>query len=174
MGFFSDLLKCQAKKAIKNIIDDAISKVTDNNNNPAPAPNAVSKTPTELLRERLKAAFASQFPAYEVKENISSLAPAGRAYTYGLYSDGQPKAFFMIMLDKNDYRKKEVVLSKNAALEAGIPYMNFMPYLPNTPEYIAKKENWIIFLNYKLENGHFGQAEEEQVREFLCQYKHLF
>ena len=87
----------------------------------------------------------NQFSDYEIRTEISASefnAPAGaKDYSYGLYYNGYPKALIMILDDRNHYRKKEVILAREAAEHLGIPYMNFMPHLPNKKNYIYERIN---------------------------------
>lgn len=91
----------------------------------------------------LETIIAEEFSEYELRRNVPASEMTSnsqaRDYSFGLYLDGSPKAFIMIMKDKNDYRKKDVVLAKQAAESNGIPYMNFMMHLPNEPEYISNR-----------------------------------
>ena len=95
------------------------------------------------LRLRLETIIAEEFSEYELRKEIPAAEmtsyDGAKDYSYGLYLNGTPKAFIMIMENKNHYMKKEVVLAKQAAEQSGIPYMNFMPHLPNTPEYISNR-----------------------------------
>ena len=87
----------------------------------------------------------NQFSDYEVRTEIPASefnAPAGaKSYSYGLYYNGYPKALVMVLDDRNHYRKKEVILARETAEQHGIPYMNFMPHLPNEKDYIYERIN---------------------------------
>lgn len=92
---------------------------------------------------KLETIAAEEFSEYELRKDIpaSEMTSDGNArdYSYGLYLKGYPKAFIMIIENRNDYRKKDVVLAKQAAEQGGIPYMNFMMHLPNEPKYISNR-----------------------------------
>ncbi len=103
----------------------------------------LADTPKNELTATLEDIIAAEFSEYELRKDIPvtelDIFAKGRAYSYGMYLNGSPKAFIMIMKDRNDYRSLPVVLAKQEAEKNGIPYMNFMPHLPNEPEYIINR-----------------------------------
>ncbi len=96
------------------------------------------------LAEKLENTFATEYSNYTVRKDVPATEIAGsraaRNYTYGLYDCyGQPAAFIMLMVDRNDYARNAVRLAKEAAENQRIPYMNFMYHLPNEQSYISDR-----------------------------------
>lgn len=95
------------------------------------------------LRERLEEVIRNEWSEYELRREIpaSELGAdfGAKKYSYGLYYNGQPKAMMMVLTDRNEYRKKSVMLSKDACYEKGVAYMNFMSHLPNRSDYISRR-----------------------------------
>lgn len=120
MGFFEKLFKSEVKKIISK-----------------------NNAKRSGLSEKLEYVAANSFPEYELRKEISaSEMGAGheaKNYSYGLYKNGEPKAFMMIISDRNQYRKKEIRLAKEAAEWNGVPYMNFFSHLPNEETYIDER-----------------------------------
>lgn len=158
MGFFSDLIKRETKKIMSDVVDNAIGdtfkKPVSETSTSAGMNGKISSDSRKRresgereLRKRLEQIFAEEWADYEVRKNVPAselnAQPEAKTYSYGIYWCGQPKAMIMILTDRNQYRKKEVRLAGDACRMNGIPYMNFMSYLPNTCEYISKrlKEN---------------------------------
>lgn len=161
MGFFSDLIKRETKKIMSDVVDNAIGDTFKK-------PISETSTPADMngrgssdspkrresgeskLRARLEQILADEWADYEIKKQVppSELGEhsKAKAYSYGIYRYGQPRAMIMILTDRNQYRRKEVLLAKEACERNGIPYMNFMSHLPNTSEYISNhlKENILL------------------------------
>lgn len=141
MSFFSNLLKSEARKVISAAVDSGVSELLGN------AKSVVSNEADcggeAGLRNRLEAVFAEEWGSYEVRRQVPADtfgAPEGAwAYSYGLYKEGQPKAMFMVLNNKNHYKRKGVLAARSACLENGVAYMNFMSYLPNHREYISER-----------------------------------
>lgn len=143
MGFLDNLLKREARKVISAAVDSGVSELLGN------AKTAGSKEREKEcggeagLRSRLEAVFTEEWGSYEVRRQVPADtfgAPEGaRAYSYGLYKEGQPKAMFMVLNNKNHYRSKGVLEAQSACLKSGVVYMNFMSYLPNRREYISER-----------------------------------
>lgn len=131
MGLLSNLLK----------VISSVSTTTPASNSVHTAHNMHSAN--NPLRDKLESIIASEFSEYELRKDIPASEmtsnSGARDYSYGLYLNGSPKAFIMIMKDRNDYKKRDVVLARQAAESNGIPYMNFIPHLPNEPEYISNR-----------------------------------
>lgn len=158
MGFFSDLIKRETKKIMSDVVDNAIGdtfKKPVSETSTSRGRNGKSSSDSRKrqesgereLRKRLEQIFAEEWADYEVRKNVPASelnAQSGaRAYSYGLYWCGQPKAMIMVLTGRNEYRKQDVCMAYNACKMNGIPYMNFMSHLPNMPEYISQrlKEN---------------------------------
>lgn len=145
MGLLSSLLKSEARKLASNVVSDMISStITDTAPVKRPDVRETKEAGGEKgLRERLETVIGQEWSDYELRKKVPAAEIGAqwgaRAYSYGLYRNGQPKAMIMILTDRNHYRKKDVVLAREACEEKGIPYMNFMSHLPNRTEYISKR-----------------------------------
>ncbi len=168
MGFLDNLFGKETQKAISNALGSVISEVNDLVNDVTDAVNQQTngtaasnqsngrsvqnqpvspvrkKSLTEReLRSRLEKIFSEEWSSYEVRKDIPSsefnAGEGARPYSYGLYLDGQPKALFMILTNRNHYKLSAVVKSQKASQEQNIPYMNFMTYLPNDIDYISQR-----------------------------------
>lgn len=141
MGFFSNLLKKEAQK----IISDKIDSFSEAWNPQSGMDNQMSDEEggESGLRKRLEAVVAREYSDCELRREVPAsemCAGAGaKNYSYGLYRNGAPIAFMMVMEDRNHYKKKEVCLAQEAARQFRIPYMNFMSHLPNRTEYISNR-----------------------------------
>lgn len=96
------------------------------------------------LRRRIEKIIAEEWPGYELRKNVPSgvmEAPsdAREFYSYGVYRDNVPKAMIMILKDNNAYCRRDVRLARMACELKKIPYMNFMDYMENRPEYISQR-----------------------------------
>ncbi len=157
MGFLDNLLKGEVKKAVGNLVGAAINETLNNNTTYNSQPErSFSNTSTSKkkneeadLRAKLESIIASEYTEYELRREIPASeigADLGaKSYSYGLYLNGSPKAFIMIMKDRNHYRSLEVRLAQDAAYAGGIPYMNFMKHLPNEVSYISDRLRKNIF-----------------------------
>ncbi len=143
MGFLTNLLKKEAQKLASEVVSDVVSDFMPGSNVSKPVTKKKEQGGERGLRERLEEVFSQEWSDYELRRNISAVElggqPEARAYSYGLYQNGEPKAMFMVLNDRNHYRKKDVVLARKACEEKGIPYMNFMSHLPNRTEYISQR-----------------------------------
>lgn len=96
------------------------------------------------LRRRIEKIIAEEWPGYELRKDVPSSvmgAPMGaRAfYSYGIYWGESPKAMIMILNNNNAYCRKDVRLARMACEQKKVPYMNFMDYMENRPEYISQR-----------------------------------
>ena len=86
--------------------------------------------------------LAADFPGYEVQEDVSPTLIGGAGkflnYTLGIYKDGDPKLFIMVIDGKND-RLRTYRWSKEQAEKAGIPMINFIEKSPNRYWYISER-----------------------------------
>lgn len=163
MGFLDNLLKKEVRKSVSNILTKAIDTVGDS------ISDAISSAPTSgqasavqtsgskargteaVVRERIEEIIARDFPSLELRRDVPAsemnAQTGARNYTYGLYLDGQPKAMIMLLDEDNHnlYRNSKITKAKRACESAGVPYMNFMLYMSNRPEYIAERfKNTIV------------------------------
>lgn len=104
------------------------------------------------VRKSIEEIIARDFPSLTIRKDVPAsemFAEAGaRNYTYGLYLDGQPKAMIML-LDKDNhnlYRHSTIKKAQRACEDQRVPYMNFMLYMSNRPEYIAERFQETIVL----------------------------
>lgn len=134
MGFFSNFIKGEVKKTFNSIAENIKNSNLYKNSSPSYDGD---------VRSKIEGIIASDFPEYELRKEVSAsetnAAPGAKDYSYGIYLNNIPKAYIMIMEDHNHYRKAEVRLAREAAERNNIPYMNFMPYLPNEYSYVAER-----------------------------------
>ena len=99
-------------------------------------------TTTMPVMTRISNILRTEYPEYEVKNNILPYTIGGkgmfRPYTYGLYLNGEPKAFIMVT-DHNKEVRRAFRWSKEEAEKNGIPFINFLTQFPNTEEYIKNR-----------------------------------
>lgn len=154
MGLLRDLLKKETKKLVSEVVESVMDGGTkggvsgqESSFGQMAHSSRTRYGGVESLRKRLEAVIENEYSDYELRREIPALQigaePGARNYSYGLYQNGRPKAFMMILENRNHYRKREVVLAREAALASKIPYMNFMSHLPNETDYISNrlKEN---------------------------------
>lgn len=169
MGFLTNLLKSEARKIVSDVVDNVVDNTLgqavrgqENRNTAATSSRtssysgsvaraSASKAALESgeagLRANLENVLSSEWSSFEVRREIPASelgAPEkARAYSYGLYENGQPKAMFLVVTDKNHYLNSAARLAQTACKANGIPCLNFFSHLPNTTEYISQrlKEN---------------------------------
>lgn len=161
MGFLDSLLKRETRKIISSVVDNVVDGVTDKiRNGQNSGGTAGVKTvsgvvdPEEdcygevaVIRARVEKVFSEEWSGYEVRRDIPAAemgAPEGsRAYSYGLYLEGQPKAMVMLLDGGADYKRKNVVMSHKACEQKGVFCMNLLRHMPNRRSYISQrlKEN---------------------------------
>ena len=94
------------------------------------------------LADKLYEVLRDEFPEYVVNENVSpeTLGGTGRfmRYSYGVYKDGQPKLFIMI-INNNTCAMREYRWSKEQAEKAGVTLINFRLNEPNSVMYIRDR-----------------------------------
>jgi len=94
------------------------------------------------VADKIRDIIASEFPAYELRENVSptTLGGTGRFmdYSFGVYEAGQPKLFMMIV-GKTTCAHREYRWSKEQAEAAGVPMINFVEHYPNKIDYIVNR-----------------------------------
>lgn len=167
MGFLDSLLKKETRKIISGVVDSVVDSVTDNIRNTqrsgssagtntvisSAGTNTVSSSADAdeedcsykdaVLRARVEKVFSEEWSGYEVRRDIPATemgAPEGsRAYSYGLYLQGQPKAMVMLLGDGSDYKRKAVVLSHKACEQKGVFCMNLLEHMPNRRLYISQR-----------------------------------
>ena len=145
MGFFSNLLKGEARKLISNAVDKAVDGFTQNKeiNKVIPVNPDLQAKGEKGLRARFEQIVATDFAAYELRKDIPASEPDAVGYTYGLYKGGMPCAFINVISDRNLYKKPPYVKAKQASVSRGVPHMNFFSHMPNEMGYISNrlKEN---------------------------------
>lgn len=168
MGFFDNLFKGEAKKFVSNVVGNVLDNVADelrgnngsSNNNAGRINNSVNNgnnssmsskggSGERMLRSRLEGVMEAEYSDYELRRNVTASelgAEYGAAdYSYGLYRAGAPAALFMVIDDRNLYRKKCMRLSREAAKAQGVPCMSFFSHLPNETGYISDRLRKNIF-----------------------------
>lgn len=84
----------------------------------------------------------ADFPEYELKADVSPATIGGTGrfmnYSLGIYKDGQPKLFIMILVG-NNYRLRTYRWSKEEAEKNHIPMINFIEASPNRYWYIKER-----------------------------------
>lgn len=159
MGFFDNLLKNAVNKSVSDVLTKAINIVSDSisstDQTSAAHPSKTKMRGTEVVvRARIEEIIARDFPSLELRRDVPAYEiyayaeDGAQNYTYGLYLDGQPKAMIMLLDEDNHnlYRSSKITKAKRACENACIPYMNFMLYMSNRPEYITERFKNTILL----------------------------
>ena len=171
MGFLENLLKKESRKIISGVMDAVADTVADSvkdaigqagnkqssqsvkqtKHSEAVQKNADEEDccfSEEIVEERIRKILASDFAGMELKKKIASNEiGAGHLswnYTYGVYKDGAPVAMVNVLDNKNDYKRKIVLQSRQACADAGIGYVHFLLHLPNRSSYIKEQLKKII------------------------------
>lgn len=168
MGFLTNLLKNEAKKIVSDVVDNVVDNTlgqavrgqenqttattsstagnTTSNSGKAAAAGtskAAVGSGESGLRTNLESVLSSEWSDFEVRREIPASelgAPErARAYSYGLYKNGQPKAMFLVVTDKYHHLNGAARQAQTACKAKGIPCMNFFSHLPNTTEYISQR-----------------------------------
>ncbi|MCL1866352.1 MAG: hypothetical protein FWF82_02965 [Oscillospiraceae bacterium] len=81
--------------------------------------------------------LSSEFSQYEVRENIplSEFGKEGRAYDFGLYQNGEAKAF-IVLSEHNRTRNHPYWNSEKNAKEMNVPFINFFTHMANEKSYV--------------------------------------
>ncbi len=91
---------------------------------------------------KIKEVLAADFADYEVFEDVSPTMIGGTGkfmnYSIGVYKDGAPKLFIMIIGQKTN-RLRLYRWSKEQAEKAGVPMINFVGHYPNRYWYIKER-----------------------------------
>jgi hypothetical protein len=97
---------------------------------------------SEDVRDKLLKVLAEEFPACEVRENVSPLTIGAWGkpmnYSMGVYKDGAP-ALFIMFCGKNTTRLRAYRWAKEAAAKAGVPMINFVRDWPNRYWYLKER-----------------------------------
>lgn len=164
MGFLENLFRREVRKvisdAVDTVVDDALKNAfgKDGENSGTNAGSSTGGTKQEnkaatkqennsgerLLRQRIEEIAARDWAEYELRQQVPSSqvgAPEGAEpfFEYGFYQGGVLVAVIKILKDNNAHCRKSVRLAQQACREHQIVYMNFMSYMMNRPEYIAKR-----------------------------------
>ncbi len=162
MGFLSNLLQREAKRAISqtvrqtmghvvqkgvdtitNAIDDKVPSSTTENSR-FPVSSAKRKASGEsLLRSRLEQIIATEWSGYELKKNVApeylNAPENAKKYSYVMYQNNIPKAAFLIVTSTAHHIPSGARIAKNSADAQGIPCLYFMSHLPNEEDYISQR-----------------------------------
>lgn len=167
MGFLSNLISRETRRAVNKVVDQAVDKGFDKlqknlfqqsyaSPQPAestpqsytsPQPNGrVKNNQAELfLRNNIQKVFMRDWATkgYEMRTDVPAselnAAEGARNYSYGFYLNGEPKCMIMVLTNRNHYQLKAVRLAEQAARNAGATYLNFFTHLPNREDYIAER-----------------------------------
>lgn len=94
------------------------------------------------VEDKLRAVFAKEFPQYEIKENVSPVTLGGTGrfmdYSFGVYENGEPKLFIMI-ISSNTCASKFYRWSKEQAEQANVTMINFVGAFENKMDYIINR-----------------------------------
>lgn len=148
MGFLDSLLRQSAKKIISEVADAAMDAVRDefasnsNRNSRDDVSTDYEDVVDAQVEDKLRAVFAREFPQYEIKENVSPTTLGGTGkfmnYTFGVYENGAPKLFIMVVLN-NDCVHRTYRWSKEEAERAGVTMINFVAQFENRIDYIIDR-----------------------------------
>ncbi|MDE7062886.1 MAG: hypothetical protein K2O73_06550 [Lachnospiraceae bacterium] len=164
MGFLDNLIRRETRRAVYSVVDSAVDKVVNsakqnisnnqNNSNPNNSASAYhqSEQPVQAtsasasgsgeaeLRRRIEHIVATEWSGYELRSDIPASVfnakPDAHNYSYGIYHNGVPVAMIMI-IGHNRYTNRDIRHAQRACEAQNIPYMNFMHYMQNKPEYIS-------------------------------------
>lgn len=166
MGFLDNLLRREVRKVISNAVDTVVDDTLKNafgkdgessvanagGSTSGSSPEKENREATkltncsgeELLRRRIEEIAARDWSDYELRRQVPSSevnAPEGAEpfFEYGFYRGGALVAVIKILNDNNAYCRKSVRLAQAACRGQNVKYMNFMSYMMNRPEYIAKR-----------------------------------
>lgn len=132
MGLFKDLLS----KGVKSLADDVLEGVLSSGKAAAGKGNLEK----DSVSERIVRVADKYYPEYELSENIDAgvfYAETGaRNYSFALSREGKICLTIMVLKDKNDYKRKSVILAHRASENAGVHCINIMEYLPSSENYI--------------------------------------
>lgn len=154
MGFLDNLIRRETRRAVYSVVDSAVDKVVNaakqsisndqNGQQPVNMDISLSGGSQEAeLRRRIEQIIATEWQDYELRadipaSSISSGYPYASNYSYGLYHNGLPVAMIMI-IGHNRYTNRDIRQAQHACEAQNIPYMNFMYYMQNKPEYISER-----------------------------------
>ncbi len=156
MGFLDDLFK--AVNTLKNVAEEfnkqtggALGqqpKTAPNYGNPAAQQNYAPQNDPDMedepadVRKEIEDIVAECFPQYELRRNVSPTTIGGQGrfldYSYGLYRDGAPRLFIMIV-DKKTCSHRIYRWSKEEAAKRGITMINFVEHFPNKYYYVKNR-----------------------------------
>lgn len=154
MGFLSNLISRETRRAVNKVVDQAVDKGFDKlqknifqQSYTSPQPNGrVKNDQAEIfLRNNIQKVFMRDWATkgYEMRTDVPAselnAAEGARNYSYGFYLNGEPKCMIMVLTNRNHYQLKAVRLAEQAARNAGATYLNFFTHLPNREDYIAER-----------------------------------
>jgi len=147
MGLFDKIIK----DAINGKIEDVIQKHTGigmNNTDRKEEKNdySVQKTlQNNHGKEYFAEILASEFSQYEVKENVpvSDIGGIGKAYDFGLYSNGKLVAVIPLVEHNRDHNRAYLG-GREAAKKENIPFINFYLHMTNERNYVINRIKRLI------------------------------
>ncbi|MBR4677284.1 MAG: hypothetical protein IKO99_04710 [Bacteroidales bacterium] len=97
---------------------------------------------TRYVGDKIKEVLKENFSQYDVAENVSPVTFGGSGkflnYTFGIYSNGEPKLLIMIV-NRNTCRYRTYRWSKEVAEKNSVPLINFIEHFPNEVPYIRER-----------------------------------
>lgn len=160
MGLFDKLfnqgakvLKQVASEVMENVADEVLSGShgAENTGNISVSKTSAQQENIVVSRDgmdesdvykKLRLVLANEFPGYEVREQVSptTLGGAGkfRPYDFGVYENGVPKLFIMVVYN-NTCAQREYRWSKEEAEKAGVPMINFVFAFENRVNYVIDR-----------------------------------
>jgi len=174
MGFLDNLLKKETRKLLSGVMDAVVDNVVDSAKEAlgqksgndvfsqaersygGGAGNSFTVSNEEehcggdvdMVEERIRKVLADDFTGMELRKGVSSQAiGAGNItwnYTYGIYQNGIPVGMINLLQGHNDYKKKNVLASKQACEDLRIGYVHFILHLPNRTSYIKQQLHKIL------------------------------
>lgn len=161
MGILNFLLRRAKREATKMAVNAIVDEIANGSQKKAEnvqqsVPAAQSTQPKEAApkadanewddewdeEKKLEYIFEKEFSKYEVKKNVSPTTLGGtgkfRDYDFGVYENGEPKLFIMIVYS-NICQTRTYRWSKEEAERAGVPMINFVMGFRNEKNYIKDR-----------------------------------
>lgn len=162
MGLLNMLIKKTKKEATKMAVNAIFDEIGKNAQNKAgvqsagttqtanyvqpavsSAPQTVSAAKEKMkIEDKLDNILREEFPQYQVQREVSPVTLGGngqfRPYSYGIYANGAPKLFIMLV-DRNTCATRLYKCSKDEAARAGVPMINFVRHFENNLDYVRNR-----------------------------------
>ena len=144
MGLFDKLVS-----GVKEVVDSVAESVQGPSTTPPPPVPASSQgwaTPvapqftTANAKPYFAGILAQEFAEYEIRESVpvAELGGVGKPYEFGLYQFGALKAV-VVLVERNRDHNRAYLGSKEAALAARVPFVNFYLHMPNERGFVISR-----------------------------------